>query len=109
MDIIAISVCVNYSDILKHMLDQNSKFFKVWYIITSPKDTDTIRLIEEKNISNIQLLLYTDFYKNAKFNKGGAIKFAQEYINIYHKSANILILDSDIKSICNSSSPSNKI
>jgi len=50
MDIIAITVSVNYSDILKHMIDQNSKFFKVWYIVTSPEDKETVRLIEEKNI-----------------------------------------------------------
>ena len=96
MDIIAITVCVNFSDILKHMLNNNSRFFKKWYIVTSPEDSATYELIKDVNIPNIHLLIYEGFYTNAIFNKGGAVRFVQEYINTKYESSNILILDSDI-------------
>lgn len=97
MEIVCITVSVNYSDILEHMIEQNSKFFKKWYIVTSPEDTNTIQLLEHVAKQNIQLLLFDDFYKTGcTFNKGGAVRFAQEYIDANHKDSNILILDSDI-------------
>jgi len=96
MDIITITVCVDYEDILKHMLKQNSKFFKIWYIVTSPDDKRTISLIEEAKIPNVQLLYFDHFFTNARFNKGGAIKLAQEHIDKNHTDTNILILDADI-------------
>jgi hypothetical protein len=95
MNIIAITTCVNYHDILKHMLP-NSKFFSKWYIVTSPEDKNTISLIENSGIANIEILLYNDFYKNSKFNFGGSRKFAQEYIDKHYTSSNILFLDADI-------------
>ena len=76
MDIIAITISVNYDDILIHMLKQNSQFLKTWYIVTSPTDKDTINIITNANIPNIKMLFYNDFWKNASFNKGGAIRFA---------------------------------
>ena len=97
MEIIAITVCVNYDDILTHMLQQNSKFLHRWFIVTSPDDTKTIQMIEKFGKENVQILLYNDFYKNeADFNKGGAILFAQNYVETNYSSANILILDGDI-------------
>jgi hypothetical protein len=95
MDIIATTVCVNYHDILKHMLP-NSKFFSKWYIVTSPEDKNTTALIKDSRLKNIEILLYPDFYKKAKFNKGGAVRFAQKYIEKEHKSCNLLLLDADI-------------
>jgi hypothetical protein len=96
MDIIAITISVNYDDILIHMLKQNSQFLKTWYIVTSSTDKDTINLITNSNIPNIKMLFYDDFWKDAIFNKGGAVRFAQEYIYNNYESCNILILDSDI-------------
>ena len=97
MEIIAITVCVQYDDILERMLEQNAKFLHTWFIVTSPDDTNTIRLIETSGIGNIKLLLYTDFYKNkAKFNFGGARLFAQDHIDKLYSSANVLFLDGDI-------------
>jgi len=95
MDIIATTVCVNYHDILKHMLP-NSKFFSKWYIVTSPEDKNTEALIKNSGLTNVEILLYPDFYKNAKFNFGGARHFSQEHIEKIHKSCNILFLDADI-------------
>ena len=39
MHIIAITVSVNYDDILKYIIKQNAQFFKEWVIVTSPDDT----------------------------------------------------------------------
>ena len=97
MDIIAITVCVNYDDILEQMLVQNAKFLHTWFIVTSPEDTKTIHLIENSGKENIQVLIYEDFYKNrATFNFGGARLFAQTHIDKLYSSANILFLDADI-------------
>lgn len=96
MDIIAITVSVNYHDILQHILHQNAKFLKLWYIVTSADDINTIRVIKESNLPNIEILIYNDFFKNVKIDKGGAILYAQQHIDKYYTEANIVILDSDI-------------
>ena len=101
IEITAITVCVNFYDILSHILEHNSFFFKLWYIVTSPEDTKTINFIKNKQLSNVKILIYNDFYNNAKFNKGGAVRFAQQHIEnnttiINNKTQTILILDSDI-------------
>ena len=96
MGIIAITICVNYDDILKHMLNQNDKFLDMWYIVTSAEDKDTQKLIINSGLKNIKLLFFNDFYKEAVFNKGGAIRFAQTYIEKNHTNPVILILDADI-------------
>ena len=94
MEIIAITISVNYSDILKHILP-NSKFFKEWVIVTTPED-DTNELIKNSGIENIKLLYFDGFYKNSVFNFGGSRRFAQEYINTNYTDQNILFLDGDI-------------
>ena len=96
MEIIALTICVNYSDILKHVLERNASLLKKWYIVTSPDDKETVKLINESKMSNIELLFYTKFRTNATFNKGGAVLFAQEFIYASYSDANILILDADI-------------
>ena len=96
-EIVAITVAVNYADILKHVLNQNSTFFKKWVIVTSPDDVQTMSLINNSNKANIQLLIYNDFYiKGSMFNKGGALRFAQEHVYHNYKNENVLILDADI-------------
>lgn len=101
-DIIAITICVNYSDILKHVICQNIKFFRLWYIVTDENDTETIELINNfklntpEKCNNISILIYKNFYDKVKFNKGGAIKFAQEYTHQHHENSNVLLIDSDI-------------
>lgn len=96
MEIIAITTCVNYSDILEVMIPQNAKFFKKWYIVTSPEDTDTAKLITDTNASNIEMIVYDGFYKEATFNFGGSRLYGQEHVDKHHESANILFLDADI-------------
>jgi len=96
MEIIALTICVNYSDILKHVLERNASLLNTWYIVTSPDDKETVKLIHESKLPNVRLLFFTKFYLNATFNKGGAVRFAQEFINGCYSDANILILDADI-------------
>lgn len=90
--ITCITVSVNYHDILDIILPQNAKFFKTWYIVTQETDTKTLEVITKHNYDNVKVL-YFDFYKNAVFNKGGGIKYAQTFIKHGEK---VLIMDSDI-------------
>lgn len=96
MDIIAITICVNFDDILFHTMDQNAKIVKEWYIVTSPNDYDTINLIEMKKLPNIKVLFYDKFFVKAKFNKGGAVRYAQQYVHQLYPDGNILLLDADV-------------
>lgn len=102
MDLIAITICVNYSDILQCMIQQNCNFFKKWFIITSPEDTQTIKIIEvfrkfKKFQDILEILIYDNFYTgNGPFNKGGALRFAQNHVEEHYENSNILILDADI-------------
>jgi len=97
LKIIGITVCVNYDDILGHMLEQNLKFLHKWLIVTKKDDKKTIDMVEKCGNKKLKLLFYDGFYKNgAKFNFGGARLFAQNYIEKNYSSANVLMLDSDI-------------
>ena len=96
MEIIAFTICVNFDDILKHMFDQNARFLKKWYIISSPADTQTAELISTAAKDNVELLIYDNFYNGMRFNKGGAQRFAQMHIHKHHPSANVLCIDADI-------------
>lgn len=96
MDIIGITICVNFDDILFHTIDQNAKFLKEWYIVTDPNDSATLELLAKKNLPNIRTLFYDKFTVNAKFNKGGAVRFAQTHVHGVHEGANVLLLDADV-------------
>lgn len=96
MDIIGITICVNFDDILFHTIDQNAKFLSKWYIVTDPNDSATLDLLTKKNLPNIHVLFYDKFTVNAKFNKGGAIRFAQSHVYAAHEGANVLLLDADV-------------
>jgi hypothetical protein len=90
--ITGITVSVNYDNLLDIILPQNYKFFKTWYIVTQENDTKTLDVINKYNFDNVKVLFF-DFYKNALFNKGGGIKYAQTFIP---DNEVVLIIDSDI-------------
>lgn len=93
MDIIAITVSFNYIDYLTHTVHVNKKYFKNWIIITDKNDNKTIEFCENNNLK----ILYYDFYNNnSNFDKGGALKYGQEYAYKNYKDDWFLILDSDI-------------
>ena len=93
--IIAITVSTKYDDLLEIIMPQNHVFFDKWYIITDKKDVKTIELVNKFNYDNV-ILEYFDFFANAKFNKGGAIKYCQKLISKLDYKFNVLLLDSDI-------------
>jgi predicted O-methyltransferase YrrM len=96
LEIIGITVSTNYSDILQYCI-KNKIFMKKWYIITDENDKNTIDLINNNNeLNNIELLFYNFKQNNSIFDKGGAIKLAQEKIYENYNNEYILILDSDV-------------
>ena len=92
-DIIPVVICVNYDDFLAITLESNRKMFKDYIVITSPEDRITQELCKKYNVD---CRIYQDFYKNAKFNKSGAIHWVQRDIHMKHPNKWILMLDSDI-------------
>jgi hypothetical protein len=94
LEIIAITVSVNYSDILDIIIPENYKFFKKWYIITEETDSNTFAIINKYNYPNIELVFYNFKSNNKIFDKGGGIKYVQsKYIK---NNDVVLLLDSDI-------------
>ena len=93
MNITAITVSVNYSDYLKLSLEVNHKFFKKWYIITSADDLQTQNLCN--NYSNVEVIIF-NFKSYGKFNKGGALQYAQQIAHKKTPENLFLIIDSDI-------------
>ena len=111
-DIYAITVSTRYSDLRNIIIKQNAKFFKKWYIITYPADKDTIKVVRDASLSNVELLFY-DFYTRSGrkygntlikqagsyiiFNKGGAIHCCKKHIiSKVGIGKPILLIDSDI-------------
>ena len=92
-DIIPITVCVNYDDFLELSLKTNRRIFDKYIVITSPEDEKTQRVCEKYDVD---CRIYQDFYKNAKFNKSGAIHWVQKDIHEKYPDKWVLILDSDI-------------
>jgi hypothetical protein len=89
---IGITVSTKYEDILEIVVPLNYHFFDKWYIVTDKNDQPTIDIL--KKWENV-IVLYFDFYSNGKvFNKGGAVKMAQDLIGDTNDF--ILLLDSDI-------------
>lgn len=93
VNVIAITVSVNYEDYLKLILDVNHKFFKKWYIVTKQSDTITQDLC--KQYPNVEVILF-EFRGYGIFNKGGALKKAQQIAHEKNPNDLFLILDSDI-------------
>lgn len=96
LELIGITVSKNYSDLLQDCL-KNKIFMKKWYIVTDENDKSTIDLINNNNELNNIEILYHDFNNNGSiFDKGGAIKLAQERIYQNYNNELIMIIDSDI-------------
>ena len=92
---IAITVSTNYDDILDIIMPRNAPFFTKWIIITRQDDLATHEVIRKYNYPNVEIM-YFDFTAGGnKFNKGGAIRYAQQQIPAEYTGL-VLILDSDI-------------
>jgi len=91
--IVAITVSTNYSDLLPYILEANSKYFKKWIFVTDKNDLDTISQIPDDEKYKV---LFFDFQEdNRVFNKGGAIRLAQDYAYNNYPEDWYLVLDSD--------------
>lgn len=88
----AITVCVEYDDILSFCLLQNAPQFNKWLIVTSPHDKHTPQLA--KAAPNVEVFATDAFYRDgAAFNKGLAM---EEGLDRLGREGWLLILDADI-------------
>ena len=87
----AITVCVDYADYFEHAVIANKDLFDEWFIVTSSKDTDTMKLCDKYDLTCI----VTDkFYKDgARFNKFAGINIA---LRATSETDWCLFLDADI-------------
>lgn len=94
-DCIVIITCVNYSDFLEKTCPLNKGYFPNdhFIVVTSPNDTRTIQCCQQ---NNVKCHIFNDYFKNAKFNKSGAIHDVQKKIHSEHPDKWILLLDADI-------------
>jgi hypothetical protein len=92
--IIAITVSVNYTEVLAYVIEQNKNLFTEWIIVTDLNDIRTVALL--KQYPEITTL-YFNFKKHGnKFNKGGGIRMAQKHAYKKYPNDWYLIIDSDI-------------
>lgn len=89
----AVTVCVNYSDILALTMPFNKSVIDNWIIVTDTKDRDTKKLCDYHNIQCIQ----TDVFYDSEeiFNKGRGINKGFDKFNLkgwcLHLDADILL------------------
>lgn len=95
MNVIGITISVNYYDKLPHIIN-NSKYLHKWYFVVCATDIKTIHFLENQSYNNINILYYDNFFERSKFNKSGAINFAQQLVHKLYPNDWILLLDSDI-------------
>jgi len=90
MKLHALTVSVNYSDLLVHTIATNKDLFDRWVIVTDLRDTVTHELCAVNNL----LCVKTDvFYTKGIFNKWAAINEGLKYVD---DDAWVLFIDSDI-------------
>jgi len=92
--ITAITVSVNYAQILALIIEKNISFFSEWIIVTDHKDSATIKLLEQ--YPEIRVLFFNFKKYGNKFNKGGAIRKAQKHAYKVSPDNWYLLIDSDI-------------
>jgi len=93
MYIEAVTVCVNYSDILALTMTYNKNVIDNWIIVTDTKDSETKKLCDYHNIKCIQT---NAFYESGEiFNKGKGINVGFDELKlkdwILHLDADILL------------------
>lgn len=87
----AATVCVNYSDYLEHVIDQNIEHINKWYVVTTDNDVKTQKLCKKYN--KIQIITTNAFYEDgADFNKGKGLNLA---IKQFNQDDWCLLIDAD--------------
>ena len=91
-----IGICVSYCyfDTLQFMLPVNYLHFNKLYVITQVDDIQTINFC--KQFINVEILFYDFKNNNKRFDKYGAIKYAQQKVYQSYSNSWYLIIDSDI-------------
>jgi hypothetical protein len=90
MKLQALTVSVNYSDFLVHVIEENKKLFDKWVIVTDLEDYKTKKLCDEHGLTCVQT---NAFYERGIFNKFAGINEGLKEIDA---DAYVLFLDSDI-------------
>lgn len=87
----AVSVCVNYADILKETIPHNKNQFNKWVVVTTPEDVETQNLCK---YHHIQCIVFDDFYdENGQINKARGINAGLNHLT---KKGWVMHLDADI-------------
>jgi hypothetical protein len=94
MDIVSLTVAVNYHGELAATCSHLVKQCDASYVITSPDDFETERIAVDAGATVVSYHGFHD--RGAKFNKSGAIRTAQIAARSRHPGAWILITDADI-------------
>lgn len=96
---ISITICINYSDYLDYVIDNNISLFYKSYIITTKEDKETIKVVTKRLGTGRVELLYTDLVHKHKaiFNKAAMIRQAQKHIHKLYPKHWICLLDSDVQ------------
>lgn len=91
MKIEAVTVCVGYSDFLKHVITENKEIFDKWVIVTDTKDKETKELCDKEGVVCVQ----TDcFYEDgASFRKYRGINEGLKHLDL---DGWVIFLDGDI-------------
>jgi hypothetical protein len=92
--LVGIVVSYNYLDTLKFMLPVNYLHFYKIYLITQEDDTITIDFC--KQFSNVEVLFYNFTNNGKKFDKYGALNYAQEIAYTNYPESWYMNIDSDI-------------
>lgn len=94
LSLIGLCVSYNYFDTLQFILPVNYLHFEKLYIITQHDDITTIELC--KKYDNVITLFYDFKNNNKKFDKFGALNYAQQIAYTEFPESWYLIIDSDI-------------
>ena len=93
-NLIGIVVSVNYADKLKPTINHNMRFLKKLYVVTDPMDFETFDAVKE--YPNIELVISSVAkQKEAKFNKSGLLRAAQQIAHTHHRDDWMVIFDAD--------------
>jgi hypothetical protein len=91
MHLEAVTVCIDYADILKETIVANKGQFDKWVVVTSPGDKETQQLCK---YHHVQCIVYDGFYDgDGKINKARGINAGLNHLT---KKGWVLHIDADI-------------
>lgn len=92
--LIGLCISYNYFDTLKYMLPINHMHFEKLYIVTHEDDINTIKFCG--NFDNVEVLLYNFVNNGKRFDKYGAMNYAQHVMYKTYPKHWYVNIDSDI-------------